>query len=84
MKKSQNQISATEFKKHCLSLIDEVKNKHSSFIITKRKIPIAQVVPLPNELKSKKSYFGCTKGIVTINDDIVNESFESDWEANND
>jgi prevent-host-death family protein len=84
MKKLQKQISATEFKKHFLSLVDEVKNKHSSFIITKRKVPIAQIVPLPNEVKGKKSYFGCTKGVITINDDIVNESFESDWEVNND
>lgn len=57
MKKSQNQISATEFKKHCLSLIGGVKNKHSLFIIAKRKVPIAQIVPLPNELKSKKKSF---------------------------
>ncbi len=40
----KNEISASDFKKHFLSLEDEVKNKHSSFVITKRKIPIARVV----------------------------------------
>lgn len=32
----------------------------------------------------KRSYFGFLKGTVRINDDIVNCSFESDWEISND
>ncbi len=82
MKKPTNQISASEFKKHFLSLVDEVKTKHSSFVITKRKIPVAKMVPLDNDNKNKKSYFGYMKGTVKINDDIVNYSSESDWEVN--
>lgn len=84
MKKEKNQIAASEFKKHFLNLVDEVKNKHHSFIITKRKVPIAKVVPLDSYPDEKKSYFGSMKGTVTINDDIVNFSSESDWEQNND
>lgn len=85
MKNNNIQISASEFKKHFLNLVDQVKNKHDSFIITKRKLPIAKVVPLQDSNKdSKKSYFGFLKGTVKINDDIVNCSFESDWEVNND
>ncbi|HJD57662.1 MAG: type II toxin-antitoxin system Phd/YefM family antitoxin [Rickettsia sp.] len=85
MKNSNVQISATEFKKHFLNLVDQVKSKHNSFIITKRKLPVAKVVPLDTYTKeNKKSYFGCLRGTVKINDDIVNFSCESDWEVNND
>ena len=78
------EISATEFKKHFLSLVDEVKNQHASFVITKRKLPMAKVSPLdiaPHQVH--KSYFGFMKGVMKINGDIVNYSSESDWEANN-
>ncbi|XVN42837.1 MAG: type II toxin-antitoxin system prevent-host-death family antitoxin [Candidatus Rickettsia vulgarisii] len=85
MKEINNQISATEFKKHFLSLIDEVKNNHSSFIVTKRKLPIAKIVPLnSNKPDNNKSYFGCLKGTVKIKDDIINYSSEDDWDASDD
>lgn len=78
------EISATEFKKHFLSLVDEVRNQHASFVITKRKLPVAKITPLdiaPHQ--SRRSYFGFMKGVMKINGDIVNYSSESDWEANN-
>lgn len=84
MQKLENLISASEFKKHFLGLVDDVKNKHSSFIITKRKVPVAKVVPLENDSSEQKSYFGSMKGTVKINDDIISFSSELDWEANND
>ena len=65
-----------------IPLVDEVKNKHSSFVITKRKVPIAKVVPLDDKGEKKKSYFGFLRGSIKINDDIVNTSFEDDWEVN--
>ena len=77
------QISATEFKKHFLSLVNDVKEKHTSFIITKRKLPVAKIVPLLDEKsENQKSFFGSMKGTVKINDDIVSYSSEADWEAN--
>jgi prevent-host-death family protein len=84
MKKPENTISASEFKKHFLGLVDEVNKKHTSFIITKRKVPVAKVVPLEDKMIDKKSYFGSMKGTVKINDDIVNYSSELDWDVNND
>jgi len=65
-------------------LVDEVNKKHSSFIITKRRIPIARVVPLENNFtKAPKSYFGFMKGTAKIKEDIVNYSAESYWEVCN-
>jgi prevent-host-death family protein len=84
MESNNNQIPVSEFKKHFLTLVDEVKNKHTSFIITKRKIPVARVIPLENEPnKGPKSYFGFMKGTAKIKGDIVNFSTELDWEACN-
>lgn len=85
MMEGGNQISATEFKKHFLQLVDQVKNLGSSFIITKRKSPVAKVVPMePSARDDSKSYFGFMKGTAKIADDIVNCSSEEDWEANDD
>lgn len=78
------EISATEFKKHFLSLVDEVRNQHASFVITKRKLPVAKITPLDiTHDQKRKSYFGFMKGVMKINGDIVSYSSESDWEANN-
>lgn len=82
MSNAKNEISASDFKKYFLSLVDEVKNKHSSFVITKRKVPIAQIIPLDDVAEKKKSYFGFLKGSIKINDDIVNTTFEDEWEVN--
>jgi prevent-host-death family protein len=77
-----NCIPVSEFKKHFLHLVDEVKNKHNSFIITKRKAPVAKIVPLEeNTNKGPRSYFGFMKGTATIKDDIVSFSSALEWEA---
>jgi antitoxin (DNA-binding transcriptional repressor) of toxin-antitoxin stability system len=70
--KDQKQISASEFKKHFLQLVDEVASKRISFTITKRKTAIAQVTPLNNETKNQDTYFGFLKGTIKIKGDIVN------------
>ena len=85
MKKDEIQVSASEFKKHFLSLVDDVKNNHSSFIITKRKLPVAKVIPLDmSNIATQKSLFGCMKGSIKINYDIISFSSEDDWDVNND
>lgn len=84
-KEDKEQISATEFKKHFLQLVDQVTNQKNSFTITKRKIPVAKIVPLDDDkTKKNKTFFGCMKGTTTIKGDIVNCSFDSEWEINND
>lgn len=82
MKNNDIEISASEFKKHSLRLFNEVKDKHSSFIITKRKIPIAKVTPLDETSKDIASYFGFLKCTLKINGDIISYSTENEWEAN--
>lgn len=83
MSKQNNHISATEFKKHFLQLVDDVKNNNNSFIVTKRKIPIARVIPLHNtNVEDTKNYYGFLKGTTSIKGDIAEITFESEWEEN--
>lgn len=72
------QISAAEFKATCLHLMDEVKEKHKVFTITKRGIPIAKLVPIENEMPE---LFGCMQGSVTLTGDIISP-INVNWEAN--
>lgn len=83
MKNKDTYISASEFKKNCLNIVDQINKEHNSVVITKRKIPIAKVVPLDKK-SDVQNYFGFLKGSVTIKDDIVNYSSESDWDTCND
>ena len=84
MKNKNISISASECKKHLLKLIEEIKTKNYSFVITKRKVPIAKIIPLENESIKKETFFGYMKGTAKIKSDIVNTNFENDWDLNND
>lgn len=61
-------IAAGEFKSHCLKLMDEVSQKHTSFVITKRGKPIAKLVPLDD---APTALFGHLKGRISIENDII-------------
>lgn len=82
MSQERNIITASEFKKHFLSLVDQVNKSHSVFTITKRKVPVAKVIPIENNNQNtKNSHFGFLKGSVKIKEDITNSSFESEWDT---
>jgi prevent-host-death family protein len=70
-------IQAGEFKAKCLQLMDEVDEKHISFIITKHGKPVARLVPVDTDLKS---LFGCMKNTVSIQGDIV-APIDMEWDA---
>ena len=70
-------IAAGEFKTRCLQLMDEVKNKRRSFVITKRGKPVAKLVPVDD---SPPALFGFLKGRARIDGDIVAPTGEA-WDA---
>jgi prevent-host-death family protein len=70
-------IAAGEFKTHCLQLMDEVKNKHRSFVITKRGKPVAKLVPVDD---TPVPLFGFLKGRARIDGDLVAPTGEV-WNA---
>jgi prevent-host-death family protein len=71
------QMSATEFKAKCLSLMDQVAASHESVVITKHGQPVAQLVPVSS---TADKLFGCLTGSVTIHGDIINGTGET-WNA---
>lgn len=74
--KADATIPAGEFKSKCLKLLDEVAEKRTTLVITKRGKPVAQVVPMPPE----KSLFGSMKGTGVILGDIISP-LDVEWEA---
>ena len=71
------QIAAGEFKTHCLGLMNQVFENHSTFTITKRGKPVAKLVPVDDVVNP---VFGFLEGYVRITGDIV-ASTEEKWNA---
>lgn len=72
-------IAAGQFKAKCLSIIDEVHDRHEQVIITKYGKPMAQLVPM-NE--KPDSIFGAMRGLATITGDLVEPITDpKDWDT---
>jgi len=69
-------IAISEFKAHCLEILNKLEGSRSSITITKRNKPIAIVSPFS---KKKKPIIGLMKDKGEIKGDIVS-SFENEWE----
>jgi len=61
-------MAAGAFKAQCLKVMDQVKNRRESVIITKRGKQVAKLVPIEEELDP---IFGFMKGKGQIAGDIV-------------
>lgn len=72
-------VSATEFKAHCLALLDEIKEHGGTIIVTKRGRPVASVSPAPT--KPWASPKGAWSAKVRIVGDIVNADTSRLWDV---
>lgn len=70
-------VPATEFKAHCLELLDRVGRTREEITVTKHGKPVAKLVPLPEK---GERLFGCMAGTVTHYDDLVSPVDER-WAA---
>jgi prevent-host-death family protein len=70
---------ASEFKAQCLQLLDRVKETGEEYIITKHGTPVAKLGPVQG--RATRPLRGLHKGLVEINNDIVDVTFDGDWEA---
>ena len=71
-------IGVSDFKAHCLTLLEEVASMHKMLIITKFGKPIAKVSPIEN---TKPPLLGSWKGAVKVQGDIVHFDTSDEWEA---
>ena len=69
-------LSVSKFKATCLSVLEEVKTKRKKVCITKRGVPIAEVVPVNTKEEGIP-----LKAAVTFIGDIVSPVAEDEWEV---
>lgn len=68
-------IAATQFKAHCLELMDRVQRTGIEITVTKHGKPVARLVPASTE---KKPFFGALP-VISMGDLIA--PIDSEWEA---
>jgi prevent-host-death family protein len=61
-------VPATEFKAHCLELMEYVRETGREVLVTKHGKPVARLVPVPAPTQRG---FGCMRGTVLWYGDIV-------------
>jgi prevent-host-death family protein len=71
-------VPATEFKAHCLRLMDRVAQTREEVVITKHGKAVARLVPV-HEV-AEVDVFGCMSGSVVRMGDIVSPVGEA-WDA---
>jgi prevent-host-death family protein len=77
-----NTMAIAKFKATCLTVLEDVRRTRTPLLITKRGVPIAQVLPPPPS-DDEKGWMGSLSGLVSITGDIVSPASDpSDWDAN--
>jgi antitoxin (DNA-binding transcriptional repressor) of toxin-antitoxin stability system len=76
------QVGSTEFRDHCLELIEEINETRDTLIVIKSGRPVASVAPLA-DMPARRSFVGALKGSVLRYDDPDSPAIEPDvWNAN--
>ena len=70
-------IAISQFKSHCLEIIEKLQTNGQSVIITKRDKAVAKVLPIDSK---KVSLFGMLKNKAEIKANIL-ESIDEKWDA---
>jgi prevent-host-death family protein len=74
-------ISISKFKATCLALLERVHKTGQPILVTKRGVPVAQVLPPPRPEPSEVGAYGCMAGTAEQVGDIVEPLPVDDWEA---
>jgi prevent-host-death family protein len=76
---AEQQIPITQFKAHCLKLLDQVSKSGPPLVITKRGKPLAQVT---RAVVKTRPLMGRMRGTSEEVGDIVYFDTSADWECN--
>jgi prevent-host-death family protein len=74
-------IPVTQFKAHCLEIVERVQRKRTSVVISKHGKPVAKLVPIDSE--PVPSLLGSMKGTGREIGDIISP-IEDEWDASRD
>jgi prevent-host-death family protein len=70
-------MAAGAFKANCLAVMDEVKNRRETVVITKHGHPVAKLVPVNTEVDE---IFGFFSGKGSVNDDVISPALSAkEW-----
>jgi prevent-host-death family protein len=70
-------IPASAFKANCLAIIDQVKAKRDTVVITKRGMPVAKLVPVNTDADE---IFGFFSGRGSVTGDVVSSAISlKEW-----
>lgn len=81
MADEKDYIAVSDFKARCLTLLEEVAEKHHMLIITKYGKPIAKISPIEH---TKPPLLGSWKGIVESDASLAHFDTSDEWEAADD
>lgn len=72
-------IAATEFKTHCLSILDEVCETGEEVVVQKRGRPVARVIPVAPAGRFPQASL---RGTMRASDDLIDPPLPAEaWEA---
>ena len=71
-------IAASEFKAKFMGMLDEVSQKGTSLVITKKGLPVAKLVPIA-PAPIHRPFLGGWKDEIRVVGDIVNFNSADDW-----
>lgn len=72
-------LPVSKFKATCLAAIERVRATGRPLLVTRRGVPIAQVIPPPPQVR--QSGYGAMRGTAEELGDIVEPLGDEDWEA---
>lgn len=75
--KKRQEVAISEFKAKCLSLVDQVSKTKTPLVVTRRGVPVVEVIPVGPDT-SKANWMGSMTGIIKIKGDIVSPVIELD------
>ncbi|MEX2557770.1 MAG: type II toxin-antitoxin system prevent-host-death family antitoxin [Actinomycetota bacterium] len=73
-------IAISKFKATCLAALERVRETGKPLLVTRRGVPIAQVLPPPPR-SATRTGFGSMRGTAEELDDIIEPLMTEDWEA---
>lgn len=81
VKKLPKSMAISEFKATCLSVLEQVRRTGTPVVVTKRGVPIAEVVPL-SLATTGGDWLDSMRDTAALNDDLIAPaSAAGDWEV---
>lgn len=76
--KAVKAVGVSELKTHCLSIVEEVREHGSEYVVTKRGEPVARLVPVG---RPAATLFGALKGQIETVGNIVSCDWSDEFDA---